>query len=205
MFRRSLGLFESSWQFWEPKCWNAQFLPLTWPWPDTWPFKKNFKSALEPSRRELSNAASPVSLRSLVWELAWGGVIRPPPPPGQWRSAETPVKRGLKEGCLENVLRLGCTALRQLGIWQTLAHPAYPNFPYNVRGMGGNCYLGRSSASLGSIMWCIGALHPTWAAYLGSGALLERRKALLTREANGHHYGGFPPWLGRQLPPRLTR
>ena len=94
MFRPSLGLFESSWRFWEPKCWNAQFLPLTWPWPDTWPFKKNFKSALEPSRRDLSNAASPVSLRSLVWELAWGGVIRPPP--GQWRSAETPVKRGLK-------------------------------------------------------------------------------------------------------------
>ena len=80
MFRPSLGLFESSWRFWEPKCWNAQFLPLTWPWPDTWPFKKIFKSALEPSRRDLSNAASPVSLRSLVWELAWGGVIRPPPP-----------------------------------------------------------------------------------------------------------------------------
>ena len=90
MFRPSLGLFESSWRFWEPKCWNAQFWPLTWPWPDTWPFKKNFKSALEPSRRDLSNAASPVSLRSLVWELAWGDVV-----PGQWRSAETPVKRGL--------------------------------------------------------------------------------------------------------------
>ena len=94
MFRPSLGLFESSWRFWEPKCWNAQFLPLTWPWPDTWPFKKSFKSALEPSRRDLSNAASPVSLRSLVWELAWGGRYTPPPP-GQWRSAETPVKRGL--------------------------------------------------------------------------------------------------------------
>ena len=72
-----------------------QFLPLTWPWPDTWPCKKNFKSALEPSRRDLSNPASPVSLRSLVWELAWGGRYTPPPPPGQWRSAETPVKRGL--------------------------------------------------------------------------------------------------------------
>ena len=95
VFRPSLGLFDSSWRFWEPKCWNAQFLPLTWPWPDTWPFKKIFKSALEPSRRDLSNAASPVSLRSLVWELAWGGVIRPPP--GQWRSAETPVKRGLSD------------------------------------------------------------------------------------------------------------
>ena len=93
MFRPSLGLFESSWRFWEPKCWSAQFWPLTWPWPDTWPFKNFFKSTLEPSRRDLSNAASPVSLRSLVWELVWGGVIRPPP--GQWRSAETPVKRGL--------------------------------------------------------------------------------------------------------------
>ena len=57
-------------------------------------FNYFFKSALEPSRRELSNAASPVSLRSLVWELAWGGRYTPPPP-GQWRSAETPVKRGL--------------------------------------------------------------------------------------------------------------
>ena len=101
MFRPSLGLFESSWRFWEPKCENAQFWPLTWPWPDTWPFKKNFKSGLEPSRRDLSNAASPVSLRSLVWELVWGGWELvwgryTPPPPGQWRSAETPVKRGLR-------------------------------------------------------------------------------------------------------------
>ena len=40
-----------------------------------------FKSALEPSRRDLSNAVSPVSLRSLVWELVWvgEGVIRPSP------------------------------------------------------------------------------------------------------------------------------
>ena len=65
---------------------------LTLTWHVT--FSEFFKSALEPSRRDLSNAASPVSLRSLVWELAWGGgVIRPPP--GQWHSAETPVKRGL--------------------------------------------------------------------------------------------------------------
>ena len=83
VFRPSLGLFESSWRFWQPKCGNAQFWPLTWPWPDTRPFKKNFKSALEPSRRDLSNAASPVSLRSLVWELAWpgGGALYAPPPP----------------------------------------------------------------------------------------------------------------------------
>ena len=32
---------------------------------------------LEPSRRDLSNAVSPVSLRSLVWELAWGGGLYP--------------------------------------------------------------------------------------------------------------------------------
>ena len=48
----------------------------------------------------LSYPTSLTSLaRSLVWELAWErGVIRPspPPPPSQWRSAETPVKRGLK-------------------------------------------------------------------------------------------------------------
>ena len=95
MFRPSLGLFESSWRFWEPKCWNAQFLPLTWPWPDTWPFKKNFKSALEPSRRDLSNAASPVSLRSLVWELAWGGRYTPPPPRSMafgWDPGQSQVK-----------------------------------------------------------------------------------------------------------------
>ena len=79
MFRPSLGLFESSWRFREPKRWNAQFWPFTWPWPDTWPFKKIFRSALEPSRRALSNAASPVSLQSLVWELAWGALYAPPP------------------------------------------------------------------------------------------------------------------------------
>ena len=46
-------------------------------WPHTWPFKKIFKSDLEPSRRDLSNAASPVSLRSSVCELAWGGGASP--------------------------------------------------------------------------------------------------------------------------------
>ena len=88
-----LGLFEWSWRFWERKCGNAQFWPLTWPWPDTWPFKE-INSALEPSRRDLSIAASLVSLRSLFWELARGRYT--PLPPGQWRSAETPVKRGLR-------------------------------------------------------------------------------------------------------------
>ena len=57
---------------------------------DLWPdldltsdlFNKIFKSAIKPSRRDLSKAASPVSLRSLVWELAWwgGGALYPPPP-----------------------------------------------------------------------------------------------------------------------------
>ena len=35
-------LFEWSWRFWKPKCGNAQFWPLTWSLPDTWPFKKIF-------------------------------------------------------------------------------------------------------------------------------------------------------------------
>ena len=78
---------------------KAQFWPLTWPWPDTWPFKKNFKSALEPSRRDLSNAASPVSLRSLVWELAWGGVIRPPPPPRSMAFGWDPGQARVNYGC----------------------------------------------------------------------------------------------------------
>ena len=51
------------------------------------------KCALEPSRRDLSNATSPVSLRSLVWALPWGRYTSPPPPrsmgfgwdPGQTR------------------------------------------------------------------------------------------------------------------------
>ena len=69
---------------------------LTCTWHVT--FKEIFKSALELSRRDLSNAASPVSLRSLVWELPGGGGGRYTlPPPGQWRSAETPVKSGLTQ------------------------------------------------------------------------------------------------------------
>ena len=78
----SLGLFESIWRFWEPKCWNAQFLPLTWPWHDTWPFSRPiFMSALEPSRRDLSNAASPVLLAKLYQFRSepGRGVMRPPP------------------------------------------------------------------------------------------------------------------------------
>ena len=69
---------------------NAKMLnfDLTLKWHVT--FWDNFKSALEPSRWDLSNAASPVTLRSLVWELAVGGGG------GQWRLAETPVKRGLR-------------------------------------------------------------------------------------------------------------
>ena len=47
------------------------------------------------SHRHLSNTASPVWLRSLVWELAWGGDVKRPPPPSQWCSTETPIKRGL--------------------------------------------------------------------------------------------------------------
>ena len=45
------------------------------------------KCALEPSRRDLSNAASPVSLRSLVWAVPWGRYTSPLP--GQWGSTGT--------------------------------------------------------------------------------------------------------------------
>ena len=99
VFRPSLGLFESSWRFWEPKFQNAQFWPLTWPWPDTWPFKKQFKSVLETSRRDLSNAASPVSLRTLVWELAWGALCASPPPRSMafgWDPGQVRVNRGMQ-------------------------------------------------------------------------------------------------------------
>ena len=50
---------------------------LTLTWHVT--FKEKFKSALEPSPRDLSNAVSPISLWSLVWELAWGRYTPPPP------------------------------------------------------------------------------------------------------------------------------
>ena len=63
---------------------NTRFWHLTWPWPDTWPQFWIFESGLEASRRDLSNAASPVSLRPSVFEIAGGGRIRPPPPPRLW-------------------------------------------------------------------------------------------------------------------------
>ena len=57
---------------------NTRFWHLTWPWPDTWPQFWIFESGLEASRRDLSNAASSVSLRPSVFEIA-GGVGSDPP------------------------------------------------------------------------------------------------------------------------------
>ena len=75
---------------------NTRFWPLTWLWPDTWPQFWIFESGLEASRRDLSNAASPVSLRPSVFEIAGGGRIRPPPrlwwvqkQPRRWRVNRT--------------------------------------------------------------------------------------------------------------------
>ena len=70
---------------------NIRFWPLTWPWPDTWPQFWTFESGLEASRRDLSNAASSISLRPSVFEIA-GGVGSDPPrlwwvqkQPRRWR------------------------------------------------------------------------------------------------------------------------
>ena len=53
---------------------KPRFWPLTWPWPDTWPHLGNLGGALGSTHRELSNAASLVSLRPFVRELWRGGV-----------------------------------------------------------------------------------------------------------------------------------
>ena len=75
---------------------NTRFWPLTWPWPDTWPQFGIFESDLEASRRDLSNAASPVSLRPSVFEIAGGGRIRPPPPPRLWWVQKQPRRWRVK-------------------------------------------------------------------------------------------------------------
>ena len=56
---------------------KQRFWPLTWAWPDTWPHSENLGGALRSSRRELSNAASLVSLRPFVHELWRGGATCP--------------------------------------------------------------------------------------------------------------------------------
>ena len=62
---------------------KAPILNLTWPWPDTWPHLENLGDALGSSHRELSNAASFVSLRPFVRELTrallGGGAFERPP------------------------------------------------------------------------------------------------------------------------------
>ena len=77
----------------QPK--NIRFWPLTWPWPDTWPQFWTFESGLEASRRDLSNAASSVSLRPSVFEIAGGGVGSDPPPPGCGGYRNSPGGGGL--------------------------------------------------------------------------------------------------------------
>ena len=75
---------------------NTRFWPLTWPWPDTWPQFWIFESGLEASRRDLSNAASPVSLRPSVFEIAGGGGSDPTPPPGCGGYRNSPGGGGLR-------------------------------------------------------------------------------------------------------------
>ena len=79
---------------------NTRFWPLTWPWPDTWPQFWIFESFLEASRRDLSNAASSVSLRPSVFEIAGGGGRIRPPPPGCGGYRNSPGGGGLKVVCL---------------------------------------------------------------------------------------------------------
>ena len=73
--------------------WKSRFWHLTWPWPDTWPHLENLGGALGSSHRELSNAASLVSLRPFVREI-WRGAFNalPPASRGWWN---TPATAGL--------------------------------------------------------------------------------------------------------------
>ena len=78
---------------------NTRFWPLTWPWPDTWPQFWIFESGLEASRRDLSNAASSVSLRPSVFEIA-GGSDPTPPPPRLWWVQKQPRRWRVNQRCL---------------------------------------------------------------------------------------------------------
>ena len=79
--------------------WKPRFWLLTWPWPDTWPHLENSGDTLGLSHRELSNAASVVSLRPFVRELWRGGVWRPTPSASRgWRN--TPANAGLTRDLL---------------------------------------------------------------------------------------------------------
>ena len=48
-------------------------------WWEVWASARAKRTQTALSERVPACDSSPVSLRSLVWELAWGGVIRPPP------------------------------------------------------------------------------------------------------------------------------
>ena len=59
-----------------PKCENAQCWPLTWPWPDKWPFRKIIKVCF----RTVSPIPFTRRIARLVAVIGWGGggVIRLP-------------------------------------------------------------------------------------------------------------------------------
>ena len=64
-----------------PKTWKRQAIDI-WPdWPDTWPQMLSLLAGLNASRRVLSNAASPVSRRPSVREIAGGPT---PPTKPRW-------------------------------------------------------------------------------------------------------------------------
>ena len=84
--------------------WKPLFWPLIWPWPDTWPHLENLGGALGSSHRELSNAASPVSLWPFVREL-WRGAFNAPPP-RKSRVAKYPATAGLKTGLHDDLFKI---------------------------------------------------------------------------------------------------
>ena len=109
---------------------NTWFWPLTWPWPDTWPQFWIFESGLEASRRDLSNAASSVSLRPSVFEIA-GGVGSDPPrlwwvqkQPRRWRVNTRTGEGGGGKKCppLRFFADSGKTAPRSAAIFSVPAH-----------------------------------------------------------------------------------
>ena len=74
---------------WKPRC-----LPLTWPWPDTWPHLENLGGALGSSHRELWNTARRSSLRSHSFASYDVGAFNTPPPSASrgWRNTQQPCR-----------------------------------------------------------------------------------------------------------------
>ena len=80
ILRRSVGQV-SGWmrRLQVPKRGQTAFWPLISPWSDTWSSKKYFRGALELYPKDLSNAASHISLQPSGREIAGGGSAPPPP------------------------------------------------------------------------------------------------------------------------------